>query len=373
VASNDWKKKNYNSSVKVSSSTIADLKAGKTFEGNVAKFKSGATAEQREAMNRFYGKSRVDSALGSAVSSVNKTYPGTTKGGTPGAVSGKAPSAYKAPSAPKSSGSNFGNGKVGSFVKNELLGADDFSRTVKYAKSGDFGKAAKSLGTGAFELGTTAAAVVGSVFTGGAAGGALVAAKTAQVAGRQAGKTIVKNVAKQGGQAIAKNVAKTTVKAAGKTVKAVATGSVKSAPKTVKTGLQGAKKGISAAGRATSGARTQAKMGSKFVSAQKNAARANAKASSATLEVKQASEAYRTLKAGVAPGKSVKGLGKAYDARKAAITGARESRTVAVKASARVGAMQADKAKKLASAKKFRRGVRRAQYAHLTVMANEKR
>lgn len=243
MASNDWKKKNYNSSVKVSSSTIADLKAGKTFEGNVAKFKSGATAEQREAMNRFYGKSRVDSALGSAVSSVNKTYPGTTKGGTPGAVSGKAPSAYKAPSTPKSSGSNFGNGKVGSFVKNELLGADDFSRTVKYAKSGDFGKAAKSLGTGAFELGTTAAAVVGSVFTGGAAGGALVAAKTAQVAGRQAGKTIVKNVAKQGGQAIAKNVAKTTVKAAGKTVKAVATGSVKSAPKTVKTGLQGAKKG----------------------------------------------------------------------------------------------------------------------------------
>lgn len=72
--SSDWKSANYSSAIKVSESTIKGLRAGKTFEGNVAKFKTGATAEQREAMNRFYGKSRVDTALGSPVASVNKTY-----------------------------------------------------------------------------------------------------------------------------------------------------------------------------------------------------------------------------------------------------------------------------------------------------------
>jgi hypothetical protein len=70
----DWKAANYSSAIKVSESTIQGLRAGKTFEGNVAKFKTGATAEQREAMNRFYGKSRVDTALGSPVAAVNKTY-----------------------------------------------------------------------------------------------------------------------------------------------------------------------------------------------------------------------------------------------------------------------------------------------------------
>jgi len=73
----NFKATNFNKSIKVSESTIQGLRAGKTFEGNVAKFKTGATAEQREAMNRFYGKSRVDTALGSSVAPLNKTYTGS--------------------------------------------------------------------------------------------------------------------------------------------------------------------------------------------------------------------------------------------------------------------------------------------------------
>ncbi len=44
---------------------------------------------------------------------------------------------------------------TGSFVANEFLGVDDFRRAYGAARSGDWGKAAKSLGTGLFELGTT--------------------------------------------------------------------------------------------------------------------------------------------------------------------------------------------------------------------------
>lgn len=41
------------------------------------------------------------------------------------------------------------------FVGNELLGVDDFRRFIKYADEGNFTKAMKSLGAGAFELGST--------------------------------------------------------------------------------------------------------------------------------------------------------------------------------------------------------------------------
>ena len=51
--------------------------------------------------------------------------------------------------------------RVGKFIKNELLGVDDFKRVGKYVKSGDYGKAAKSLGAGVFELGSSAATLTG--------------------------------------------------------------------------------------------------------------------------------------------------------------------------------------------------------------------
>jgi hypothetical protein len=108
-----FKATNFNTSVKVSESTIQGLRAGKTFEGNVAKFKTGATAEQREAMNRFYGKSRVDTALGSPVASVNKTYT------SPGpAFKGVGSTNYKSPKvAPKPT--SRGGGAFSSVNKNK--------------------------------------------------------------------------------------------------------------------------------------------------------------------------------------------------------------------------------------------------------------
>jgi hypothetical protein len=40
-------------------------------------------------------------------------------------------------------------------ILNELLGVDDFKRALKYADEGEFSKMLKSLGAGAFELGST--------------------------------------------------------------------------------------------------------------------------------------------------------------------------------------------------------------------------
>lgn len=103
----DWKAANYSPAIKVSESTIQGLRAGKTFEGNVAKFKTGATAEQREAMNRFYGKSRVDTALGSPVAAVNKTY--TSPGS---AFKGVSSTNYTSPkAAPKAKPADLGSGR----------------------------------------------------------------------------------------------------------------------------------------------------------------------------------------------------------------------------------------------------------------------
>lgn len=44
---------------------------------------------------------------------------------------------------------------IGNFATNELLGVDDFRRAIGAARSGDYGRALKSLGAGTFELGST--------------------------------------------------------------------------------------------------------------------------------------------------------------------------------------------------------------------------
>lgn len=44
---------------------------------------------------------------------------------------------------------------IGNFATNQLLGVDDFRRAVGAARSGNYGRALMSLGTGAFELGST--------------------------------------------------------------------------------------------------------------------------------------------------------------------------------------------------------------------------
>jgi hypothetical protein len=57
-----WKDKNYSKKIKVSQSTIDDLNRGGNFKSNFNRLKSSLSPEQREAMNRYYGKDRVDAA-----------------------------------------------------------------------------------------------------------------------------------------------------------------------------------------------------------------------------------------------------------------------------------------------------------------------
>jgi len=108
-----------------------------------------------------------------------------------------APRAVTPPKAAPARQSNFNLGRaasgVGSFIANELLGVDDFRNTVSHAAKGDFGAAAKSLSTGAFEAGTTIGAALTAIPT---FGGSL-AARGAVVAGKQGAKAVVKEVAQE--------------------------------------------------------------------------------------------------------------------------------------------------------------------------------
>jgi hypothetical protein len=51
-----WKKKNFNSNIKVSEATIQKLRDGKTKSANIKKYAGTNNKQIREAMNRFYGK-----------------------------------------------------------------------------------------------------------------------------------------------------------------------------------------------------------------------------------------------------------------------------------------------------------------------------
>ena len=79
-----WKKDNFSSSVKVTAADLAKLRAEKTPEKAIAKYKNDP--KMREALNRFYGKARVGSATGTGSGSSS-----TTKPGGPGAKMPKPP------------------------------------------------------------------------------------------------------------------------------------------------------------------------------------------------------------------------------------------------------------------------------------------
>jgi hypothetical protein len=351
VASSDWKKKNYNMGIKVSNADVAGLKSAGSFEANVKKFKaSGATVGQREAMNRFYGKARTDAALGSSVSPVNKSYPSTAGKNSPG-------SSYRGAGAmPKASAPKGPNGasRIGNFVKNELLGVDDFGNVVRHVKKGEFGAAAKSAATGAFELGTTAAAVVASVPTGGGALAGRVAMAGAKQAGKQAIKQGAKHAAKPTAGAIASKAGLAAGKGAVKVGKAALTGK---AP--IRTGVKATGRGVAAVTRGTAG---KAVVGAGKIAAKtpggKTAIANEAAKKAAQAKAKQYA-AKRVLhnelvKSGA--GKAVKGAGKSYDEMAAAKAAAKSAGTAASKAISENAKKQA--AKKLAK-KNLRRGTRR--------------
>jgi len=79
-----WKKDNFSSSVKVTAADLAKLRAEKTPEKAIAKYKNDP--KMREALNRFYGKARVGSVTGTGSGSSS-----TTKPGGPGAKMPKPP------------------------------------------------------------------------------------------------------------------------------------------------------------------------------------------------------------------------------------------------------------------------------------------
>ena len=62
ASSQNWKDKNSNYKVKVSEATVAKLRKGTKGSNIAAANKPGATAEYKEAVRRFYGKSAVSSA-----------------------------------------------------------------------------------------------------------------------------------------------------------------------------------------------------------------------------------------------------------------------------------------------------------------------
>jgi hypothetical protein len=77
-----WKKANFDKSQKVQTSTLDKLRAEKTPEKAIAKYKNDPA--MREALNRFYGKARVDAAGGSSTTTGDKSKlpPGKGPGNT---------------------------------------------------------------------------------------------------------------------------------------------------------------------------------------------------------------------------------------------------------------------------------------------------
>lgn len=414
----NWKAKNYNMGIRVSEQSIQKLRAGKTFENNIAAARrNGLSAESREAMNRFYGKARVSSALGNSLgkTSTGKGKPPTAQHHTGGNTPPKTnPTTVKPKPAPKprSSSQSFLNGS-GNFIKNELLGVDDFSKLRGEMKQHRWGAMAKSFGAGVLELGTTTAAVVAAIPSGGTSLAATVGAKSAMVAGRQVVKQSIKSGAKKviSGSAV-KSVAKSTGKAVvGGSFKQGARNAAKVGIAVVRPGKTAGKalKSFSAATtrqalkNAGISAERQAARAAQETVAKKAAATAAAKAAHAPVAKKLAAEtakykakqtaakkaaAAASKKAGkkVAP-KAVKvpvALTRAQAAAGktgAAVKSARGSSLGAKSALNRANAASAAKisarkaaAKKAAARKTMvRRGARRGQYAHITVAANSRK
>ena len=103
----------------------------------------------------------------------------STKGKSPTSQMQSVPG-YKSGSAkPAGKKGRSSSGKTYDFVRNELLGVDDFSRVGKNLKKGNYGKAAKSAGAGVLELGSSIATLFG---VGAGVKGAMGAAKAAKLA-----------------------------------------------------------------------------------------------------------------------------------------------------------------------------------------------
>lgn len=68
-----WKKANFDSSTKVTTAQLDKLRAAKTPDAAIAKYKNDPA--MREALNRFYGKAKVNAAGGSGSSTSTRERP----------------------------------------------------------------------------------------------------------------------------------------------------------------------------------------------------------------------------------------------------------------------------------------------------------
>jgi len=283
-----------------------------------------------------------------------------------------------------SKGSSIGN-KIGNFVKNELLGVDDFNRMNSAIGQHHWRDALKSGATGGLELGSTVASVGGAAFSGGTSL-SIIGGKVAQMGAKQVVKAGVKAAAKQGVKDVAKTVTKRTAGSVTKSViKTAATGSLKTGAKNVGrvavkpvtvTGRKvviGAGK-VAERGLAGAAKRTAAKPINVAV---RRAATSTAKAEGAINTQKAATASLKTLKAGAKGKRPVKGTAAATRAQTAAKNTASEASRVSRSANARVSNLQKaaqSKAVNTAARKKIiKKGARRLQYAHVTVASNSRK
>ena len=112
----DWKKKNFNMNVKVTEAQLNKLRKEGTPTKAIAKYKDDP--KMREALNRFYGKDRVNKAIGSGTGSSNPKKPNLPPGKGPGNTRPKPPAGkgpgYTRPKSP--TGPNKGEGSSSSSV-----------------------------------------------------------------------------------------------------------------------------------------------------------------------------------------------------------------------------------------------------------------
>ena len=128
-----WKKENFSSSTKVTAADLAKLRAEKTPEKAIAKYKNDP--KMREALNRFYGKARVGQVTASSTQpgGPGSKLPGRPAGGpgAKGGADGRVKGSVKSSTATRTYGSRTGGKITVNAAADDKRKADFQSRTGK--------------------------------------------------------------------------------------------------------------------------------------------------------------------------------------------------------------------------------------------------
>jgi hypothetical protein len=148
-----WKKENFNSSTKVTSADLDKLRAEKTPEKAIAKYKNDP--KMREALNRFYGKARVGKVTGGSTTQPGgpgSKLPGRPAGGpgAKGGADGRVKGSVKSSTATRTYGSRTGGKITVNAAADDKRKADFQKRTIIAASLLPVGKGAL-LARGAFK------------------------------------------------------------------------------------------------------------------------------------------------------------------------------------------------------------------------------